>query len=122
LLAWKPELNKQDKEGYTPLHLAVKSVEVLESCRPVRALLIKGANPKIKDKKGKTPLDYVNDIDSEPLKAELIHIFEQIQNVKKGVNPLAAEKSTSRNRTTMIAYYILFVIIYLIKFTTTYPR
>ena len=122
MLAWKPDLNKQDKEGYTPLHLDVKSVEILEYCRPVRALLIKGADPKIKDKKGKTPIDYVNDIDSENLKAELKNVFEQSQHTKKSVNPISLEKATSKNRSTMIAYYVLFVIIYLIKFTTQYPR
>ena len=41
------------------MHLAVKSVEKLGSTRPVRALLMKGANPKIKDNKGNLPIDYV---------------------------------------------------------------
>jgi hypothetical protein len=38
-------------EGYTPLHLAVKSVEALRSVRPVRSLLIRGASRDIRDNK-----------------------------------------------------------------------
>ncbi len=41
------------------MHLAVKSVEVLKSTRPVRALLLKGANRDTKDKTGKTPIDMI---------------------------------------------------------------
>ena len=52
LLAWNPDVNIQDKEGYTPLHIAVKGVDLNESCRPVRALLIKGADIDIIDNKG----------------------------------------------------------------------
>ncbi len=62
ILAWNPDVNKQDNEGYTPLHLAVRSVDALESCRPVRALLIKGARIDIKDMKGRLPFDYCHDV------------------------------------------------------------
>jgi palmitoyltransferase ZDHHC13/17 len=58
LLAWSPDVNIRDKQGYTPLHLAVRSAEALDSCRPVRALMIKGADPTIKDERGKTAFDY----------------------------------------------------------------
>ena len=44
ILALKPKLEIQDQAGYTPLHLAVKSVPELRSTRPVRALLLKGAS------------------------------------------------------------------------------
>lgn len=62
LLAWNPELNIQDKEGYTALHIAVRGVDALDSCRPVRALLVKGARLDIKDNKGRLPFDYVKDV------------------------------------------------------------
>ena len=54
LLSMNPDLNAQDQKGFTPLHLAVKSVEALKSTRPVRALLLKGANRDAVDKEGKT--------------------------------------------------------------------
>ncbi len=42
------------------MHLAVKSVEVLKSTRPVRALLLKGAKRDIKDLDGKKPIDHMS--------------------------------------------------------------
>jgi ankyrin repeat protein len=49
-----PDLNAKDQKGYTPLHLAVKSVEALKSTRPVRALLLKGADRQAVDQDGRT--------------------------------------------------------------------
>mmetsp|Transcript_48182 Transcript_48182/g.65432 ORF Transcript_48182/g.65432 Transcript_48182/m.65432 type:complete len:100 (-) Transcript_48182:1300-1599(-) len=49
ILAWEPDMNACDIEGQTPLHLAVKSVASLESTRPVRFLLIRGADKEMKD-------------------------------------------------------------------------
>ena len=43
------------------MHLAVRSVEVLKSTRPVRALLLKGANREVKDKQGKRPVDWISE-------------------------------------------------------------
>eukprot|EP00354_Favella_ehrenbergii_P011337 CAMPEP_0170456526 /NCGR_PEP_ID=MMETSP0123-20130129/4129_1 /TAXON_ID=182087 /ORGANISM="Favella ehrenbergii, Strain Fehren 1" /LENGTH=187 /DNA_ID=CAMNT_0010720029 /DNA_START=892 /DNA_END=1454 /DNA_ORIENTATION=- len=59
LLAWGPSLNTQDQDGYTPLHLAVKSVDQVESTRPVRFLLIKGAEKNIRDNQGQSPADLI---------------------------------------------------------------
>jgi palmitoyltransferase len=44
LLAWVNNLELQDIEGFTPLHLAIKSVDQLGSTRPVRTLLVRGAS------------------------------------------------------------------------------
>lgn len=62
LLSWVDDINDQDIEGYTPLHLAVKSVETLRSTRPVRSLLIRGASRQVKDKTGRRPVDHVESI------------------------------------------------------------
>ena len=43
LLAWNPDLNKQDVEGMTPLHLAVKFVDQSENTRSVRLIVMRGA-------------------------------------------------------------------------------
>jgi ankyrin repeat protein len=55
LLAWNCNLNIQDKEGETALHQAVRSVEQMEACRPVRYLLLRGADQTIRNNKGQTP-------------------------------------------------------------------
>jgi hypothetical protein len=49
----------------------VKSVEILKSSRPVRALLLKGARREVKDNSGKTPLDLVGDHIPENLRRDL---------------------------------------------------
>jgi ankyrin repeat protein len=43
ILALSPNLEIQDRMGFTPLHLAIKSCDELKSTRPVRSLLLKGA-------------------------------------------------------------------------------
>jgi ankyrin repeat protein len=63
----------KDLEGQTALHLAVKSTEKLKSGRPVRALLMRGADKMIKDKNAKLPEDLIKDITSESLQKELIN-------------------------------------------------
>jgi len=56
--------NEVNKEGQTPLHLAVKSgkIEIIE------LLMDNGADKSIKDNKGKKPFDYAT--------KEIIHYFK----------------------------------------------
>ena len=49
LLSWMDGLDDRDCDGYTALHLAVKSVEQLQSTRPVRSLLIRGSSRNVVD-------------------------------------------------------------------------
>ena len=62
LLAWNPKLDIGDNEGFTPMHIAVRSIDNFESCRPIRSLLIQGASLNIRDKKNKLACDYSGDI------------------------------------------------------------
>lgn len=57
MLSWITELDDQDCDGFTPLHLAVKSVESLQSTRPVRSLLIRGASRNAVDNQDRKPVD-----------------------------------------------------------------
>lgn len=75
LLAWVEDIDVKDGEGLTPLHLAVKKSEELRSTRPVRALLIRGADRDQRDKHNRRPIDLVEDISDEQLAAELRHIL-----------------------------------------------
>lgn len=59
LLSMNPELEAKDQKGFTPLHLAVKSVEALRSTRPVRALLLKGSDRLARDNDGRTAADHI---------------------------------------------------------------
>jgi len=51
ILSMQPNLEYQDNQGNTPLHLAIKSVATLRSTRPVRALLLRGAKRSAKNKR-----------------------------------------------------------------------
>lgn len=62
------------------MHLAVKSVEVLKSTRPVRALLLKGANRNPKCNNGKTPTDMISDHMPEGIRLDLEQILVIILN------------------------------------------
>lgn len=53
------------------MHLAVRNVDAFESCRPVRALLIKGADITIRDNRNKLPFDYVNEVQCREYAIEL---------------------------------------------------
>jgi len=77
LLAWVQNVDCQDVEGLTPLHLAVKSVETLKSSRPVRTLLIRGANRDVKDNNGKTPIEHVENISNLVLQNELRSMLKE---------------------------------------------
>ena len=71
LLAWTtPEqLAKQDQDGMSALHLAVKRIE---NARVVKALLYRGAPIDTPDKDGKTALDHANEIESITLKPQVL--------------------------------------------------
>ena len=121
LLALKPDINIRDKEGLTPLHLAVRSVGNIDSCRPVRSLLIKGAKIDIKDNFDKIPADYIEDA-PEDLQKEL----EFLLIIRKSRNPLfggrQAVKEVKNRSANLIFYYVVFAITFTIKFLQIYTR
>ncbi len=55
-------MDDKDTEGYSPLHLAVKSVDSLKSTRPVRSLLIRGASREARDKNNRRPIDLIDQV------------------------------------------------------------
>ena len=54
------QLEARDDNGFTALHLAVQSVEMLKSTRPVRALLLKGADRNAKDSRERSPVELMS--------------------------------------------------------------
>lgn len=62
---WEHTLNAQDRDGNTPLHLAVLHGHL--SC--CRALLFNGANPEISNAQGQSPKDLAQDLHM----SELLH-------------------------------------------------
>mmetsp|Transcript_28479 Transcript_28479/g.43062 ORF Transcript_28479/g.43062 Transcript_28479/m.43062 type:complete len:215 (-) Transcript_28479:598-1242(-) len=112
----------QDNDGLTPLHLAVRSVDAVESCRPVRALLIKGARKDIKDTKGKEPVDYIENIGSPDLVVELNSLLQppRMRCFILGSSPPV--KKVERSYWTVIFYYIIFALVMGLKGLEVYTR
>ena len=71
MLAWGINVNAVDKDGNTPLHLAVKQAENFPNTRSIKELLIKGAERTNIDIEGKKPIDNAVFISDQKLKAEL---------------------------------------------------
>jgi hypothetical protein len=57
------------------LHLAVKSVEQLKSTRPVRALLLKGAERTAVDLEGRTAVDMIGQGVPENTRQDIIDML-----------------------------------------------
>ena len=77
ILAWLSldELSHRDEEGYTAMHLAVKTSDKLENSRTVRVLLYHGAQTNIKDQNGNTPLDIARDLNESRIKQDIIRLL-----------------------------------------------
>lgn len=45
------------------MHLAVKTSEEIMTTRSIRALILKGANPSLKDTEDHQPIDYLTEFD-----------------------------------------------------------
>jgi ankyrin repeat protein len=71
-MAYNADPNVQDMDGYTPLHLAIKSAESIKSSRIVKQLLFAGAERNIINSEGYKPIDYVKSI-------SIPHILQDIK-------------------------------------------
>mmetsp|Transcript_43314 Transcript_43314/g.41721 ORF Transcript_43314/g.41721 Transcript_43314/m.41721 type:complete len:142 (+) Transcript_43314:976-1401(+) len=121
LLSMNPLLEAHDQQGFTPLHLAVKSVEQLRSSRPVRALLLKGADRNAKDSNGQTPMDMVDNCNlPDSLKADLKQILDdpaycECIMLKTPLIPLKP------NHNTQLLFIVLFMVIFFCLFAFLFP-
>lgn len=82
-MAWGPQLDLKDQEGYTPLHLAVKSVDSVQSTRPVRFLLIRGARIDVNDNKERAAIDLVKDVRNRDLQHELYRMLVNKRSINR---------------------------------------
>ena len=113
-------MNLPDQEGYTPLHLAVKSVDSVESTRPVRFLLIRGADKERIDKQGRTPMDILDEVRSPDLANELRRMLGEGKKLEC-LMLSAPTRLVKRNSRTMTFYLLLFFTMFIIQYFFTFP-
>ena len=120
LLAWNPQLNERDEQGLTPLHLAVKSVRTLNSTRPVRALLMRGAQRSLLDNQGRRPIDLAVLSQPSPCYEELRKMLVEPScwSCLMLNTPL---KSVERSPSLLITYLVLLALIYAASFLLLRP-
>lgn len=79
LISLGAERNSVDKNGATPLHIALQRFDWRDkrkSLITVQRLYNSGADPKIKDLKGKTPLDLAKEFPDAAISAALLDILK----------------------------------------------
>ena len=113
-------MNIPDQEGYTPLHLAVKSVDSVESTRPVRFLLIRGADKERMDKQGRTPIELTSEVRSPDLANELRRMLGESKSLEC-LMLSAPTRLVKRSKFTMTFYLTLLLVMFLIQFFFTFP-
>ena len=120
LLAWVHRLDDRDIEGFTPLHLAVRSVETLKSTRPVRALLMRGAPRNVKDNKGRLPADLISDLSSASMRQQLIEELDNPRTVDCLMikTPL---KRVPKSFTTVLFMWFLMSAVYVLLMLFVFP-
>ncbi len=73
----KVDPNKKDKDGDTPLHIAVRYLHL----KSAKTLIEMGSDPSIQNKNNKTPIDLsheIEDLRDKKIKPQFIKLFESI--------------------------------------------
>jgi len=83
LLAWGAEVDKTDLAGYTPLHLALRDLELdtQKSFQTVRLLMQYRAPLMILDTTGKMPEDYIHQYTDAILKSQTLRLLRGKESV-----------------------------------------
>ena len=108
----KEFINEVDKEGYSALHLSVSS----KSSRIAMKLLQNGADPKVVDKKGETPLQLA----INKKQHDIIHILRNSQECQF-CNVKAPVKQIKKSSNNIICVFFFQIIATLILFCSVLP-
>lgn len=91
-------INCQNKEEYTPLHIAILKGEGRDDLHIIKKLIQLGADINIKDKDNRTPLDYLESSDRDKLMIYLQKMKSKIGYFKPILSGnIADEKSVVKN-------------------------
>jgi hypothetical protein len=106
----EPKLEVHDQAGYTPLHLAIRSVATLKSTRPVRTLLLRGASRQAVNRSKQTCIQMIPDACEDGHKTELTQMLQEpkyleCMMVKQPLVPL------NKNHRSQALFFIIFIFI-----------
>ena len=123
ILAWLnvEELSTRDDEGYTAMHLAIKTSDKLENSRTVRVLMYHGAPTNIRDSNGNSALDIARSLDNSKTKEDIIKFLTHRTSLIEFLqyrNPLTKVK---RSWKLPIAYFVFNLYAYAISLLITMP-
>ena len=120
LLSWVDYLDDQDCDGFTPLHLAVKSVEALQSTRPVRSLLIRGASRSMLDNQDRKPIDLAEFVTTDWLRKNVMNDLAEPKDLQCLMlkTPL---KLVTKSLRTPILMWILMGFVYVCNILFLWP-
>ena len=70
ILAWltPEEIQSRDEEGFTAMHLAIKTSDKLQNTRAIRLLLYQGASTTIRDSSGNSALEIAYSLEPSNIK------------------------------------------------------
>ena len=120
ILSLQPDLEIKDNAGFTALHLAIKSVNQMQSCRSVRTLLLRGSSRKATNSQEVKPIEMINPNMADSLQTELKSMLEQpfyleCFMVRTPLVPLR------KNHKTQTLFIFLFIILYLTQMFLIVP-
>ena len=120
ILPMRPNLEARNKDGLTPLHVAISQAERLESTRNVRVLLLRGADRDAKDNEGRKPVDVIPDSMPPHMDREL-RTFLGKQSYCECLMFRSPMVPLKRNHRTQALFLTLFAIVFVLNFLIINP-
>ena len=123
ILAWLSidELSTRDDEGYTAMHLAIKTSDKLDNSRPVRALIYHGAPTNVKDSNGHEALDIARGLENPKIREEIIKYLTKRTSLVEFLQYRPPLKKVGKSWKLPIAYVLFNIYIYTLSFLFTIP-
>ena len=84
LLARNPDLNLQDSNGTTALHIAVERSPEIRTTAIIRSIIMRKGDPWLKNNNGSMPLDMARDkIKDEEWRRTVVSLLEDVMDINK---------------------------------------
>lgn len=116
ILAWLSvdQLSHTDNEGYSAMHLAVKTADRLENSRIVRILLYHGARTDLKDLNGNTAIDIANDLEESRTKQDILRLLNHKAGLIELLQYRTPLRKVNKSMKMPMAYLLFNLYVYII--------